>query len=444
MEELKVDIKIEGMKCAACSARVEKALNGKDGVINAAVNLLAQKASIEYDSGELSPIDLIEVIEKTGYEVPIIKKKYSIEGMNCAACSSRIDKALNKDHRITKANVNLSTNKATVEFKSGILTDADILGIIDKSGYKAKVEIDRNLDREKELREEEIKSLKRSLIVSAVLTLPLFLAIFFNIAGMKNILTNGWFQFVVATLVQFLVGGRFYKGAYNSLKGGGANMDVLIAMGTSAAYFYSIFNLFTGVPEYYFESSAMIITLILLGHTFEAIAKGKTSEAIKKLMGLQPKTATIIQDGEEKIIDIDDLNIGDIVIVKPGEKVPVDGIIVEGTSSLDESMITGESIPIDKEKGDKVIGATINKFGSFTFEATNIGKDTVLSQIIQLVEDAQGSKAPVQRLADKISGVFVPIVVGIALLTFLVFLIGFKDFRSGLLNAVSVLVIACP
>ncbi|OLS03448.1 heavy metal translocating P-type ATPase [Tissierella creatinophila] len=440
----KIDIEINGMTCAACSARVEKALNKKEGVINAVVNLLGQKATIEYDSNIVGPSELVNLIEKTGYEVPLVKRTYLIEGMTCAACSTRVDKALNKKEEIQKANVNLSTNKAVVEFSSGVLTDKDIIAIIEKAGYKAEVEIDRDLDREKELREKEIKSLKNSFIVSAILTIPLFSAMFFHMAGINNILTNGWFQFALATPVQFIIGYRFYNGAYKALRGGGANMDVLIAMGTSAAYFYSIYNLFAGVHEYYFEASATIITLILLGKTFEAIAKGKTSEAIKKLMGLQPKTALIIRDGEEIEIDIDDLNIGDIVIVKPGEKVPVDGVIVEGTSSLDESMITGESIPIDKAIGDEVIGATINKFGAFKFRATNIGKDTVLSQIIKLVEDAQGSKAPVQRLADKISGIFVPVVVGIALVTFLIFFLVFKDFNEGLINAVAVLVIACP
>lgn len=351
---------------------------------------------------------------------------------------------MNKDERINEANVNLSTNKAVVEFKSGAITDDDIVNIIDDAGYKAEVEEDRDSDREKEMREKEIKSLKKSFVISAILTLPLFAAMFFHMAGIDNILTNGWFQFVLATPVQFIIGYRFYEGAYKSLRGGGANMDVLIAMGTSAAYFYSIYNLLIGVHEYYFEASAMIITLILLGNTFEAVAKGKTSEAIKKLMGLQPDTATIIKDGEEVTVDIKDLNIGDVVIVKPGERVPVDGTIVKGTSALDESMITGESIPVDKEEGDEVIGATINKLGTFRFEATSIGKDTVLSQIIKLVEDAQGSKAPVQRLADKISGVFVPAVIVIALITFLVLLIGFNDFNTGLINAVAVLVIACP
>ncbi|MFA5577623.1 MAG: copper-translocating P-type ATPase [Tissierellaceae bacterium] len=267
---------------------------------------------------------------------------------------------------------------------------------------------------------------------------------FFHMAGIDTILANGWFQLLLATPVQFGIGYRYYKGAFNSLRGGGANMDVLVSMGTSAAYFYSIFNLLTGVHEYYFEASAVIITLILLGKTFEAIAKGKTSEAIKKLMGLQPKTARVIRDGIEADIPIEKVEVGDIIVVRPGEKIPLDGIIVEGNSAVDESMITGESIPIDKTVEDQVIGATINKYGSFKFQATKIGKDTVLSQIIKLVEDAQGSKAPVQRLADKISGVFVPVVVAIALATFLGFYFLRGDLNTGLINAVAVLVIACP
>ena len=354
-----------------------------------------------------------------------------------------MEKALNKLEGVTSANVNLSTNKAVVEFPSGVLEDSQIIEAIEKAGYKAEVERDVSSDREKELREKEIKSLKRSFIISAILTLPLFSAMFFHMAGQINILTNGYFQWALATPVQFLIGARFYKGAYKSLRGGGANMDVLIAMGTSAAYFYSVYNIFAGVHEYYFEASAVIITLILLGKTFEAVAKGKTSEAIKKLMGLQPKTARVLKDGEEKEIPIENLQIGDIIIVKPGEKVPVDGVIVQGSSSLDESMITGESIPVDKGEGDQVVGATINKFGSFRFEAQKIGKDTVLSQIIKLVEDAQGSKAPVQRLADKISGIFVPTVIGIALVTFIAFYF-IDSFNTGLINAVAILVIACP
>ncbi|WP_423246978.1 copper-translocating P-type ATPase [Thermohalobacter berrensis] len=263
-------------------------------------------------------------------------------------------------------------------------------------------------------------------------------------AGTETILSNGYVQLALATPVQFVIGYRFYKGAYHSLKGGGANMDVLVAMGTSAAYFYSLYNVLEGIREYYFEASAIIITLILLGKMMEAIAKGRTSEAIKKLMSLQAKTARVIRNGNEVDIPVEEVKVGDIVVVRPGEKIPVDGVIIEGSSSIDESMLTGESIPVDKNKGDEVIGATINKHGTFKFEATKVGKDTALSQIIKLVEDAQTSKAPVQRLADKVSNIFVPSVVTIAVLTFIAWYFVARDFSSALIAAVSVLVIACP
>jgi P-type Cu+ transporter len=400
MNTKKIDVNVVGMTCASCSTRVEKSLNKKEGVEKAVVNLLGEKATVEYDSDRLSPKDIVETIEKAGYDVPLITKTLLIEGMTCSACSSRVEKVLNKLEGVESASVNLSTNKATVKYKSGILEEKELLDAVEKAGYKGEIEVERDLDREKERREKEIKSLKTSFIISAFLSLPLFAAMFFHMAGVESILTNGWFQFALATPVQFIIGYRFYSGAYKALRGGGANMDVLVAMGTSAAYFYSVYNVFAGVHEYYFEASAVIITLIILGKTFEAVAKGKTSEAIKKLMGLQPKTARVIRTGEEVDLPLEELEIGDIIVVRPGEKVPVDGIITEGNSSLDESMITGESIPVDKTVDDKVIGATINKFGSFKFRATNIGKDTVLSQIIKLVEDAQGSKAPVQRLAE--------------------------------------------
>ncbi|WP_313233764.1 heavy metal translocating P-type ATPase [Tissierella praeacuta] len=440
----KANIDIVGMTCAACSNRVARVLAKQEGVLSVVVNLLANKANIEFDTDKIKPEELVKVIEKTGYNVPLLKTTLIIEGMTCAACSSRVEKVLNKQEGVVKATVNLSTNKAVVEYPSGVIDEDILVKIIEKAGYKAEIEIERDLDREKELREKEIKSLKTSFIFSAALSLPLFSAMFFHMAGIHTILTNGWFQLILATPVQFLIGYRFYKGAYNSLRGGGANMDVLVSMGTSSAYFYSIYNLITGVHEYYFEASAVIITLILLGKTFEAVAKGKTSEAIKKLIGLQPKTARIIKDGVEMDISIEKVEIGDIVVVRPGERIPVDGIVVEGNSAVDESMITGESIPIDKTVDDEVIGATINKFGTFKFRATKIGKDTVLSQIIKLVEDAQGSKAPVQRLADKIAGVFVPVVVVIALITFLGFYFIGGNFNIGLINAVAVLVIACP
>jgi len=444
MSVKKATIDVLGMTCAACSARVEKALNKQKGVVDASVNLLQQKASVEYNSDEINIDELVKAIEKTGYEVPTDQRTLLIEGMTCAACSARVEKALSKIDGVIRSNVNLSTNKALVQFYSGSVSDETLIKAVEKAGYKAQVEYERNIDREKELREKEIKSLKTSFIISLIFTIPLFSAMFFHMAGIHNILTNGYFQLLLATPVQFIVGYRFYKGAYKSLRGGGANMDVLVAMGTSAAYFYSLYNLLVGVHEYYFEASAVIITLILLGKTFEAIAKGRTSEAIKKLMGLQPKTARVIKDGIEKDIPIEEVQIEDIIVVRPGERVPVDGVIIEGNSSIDESMITGESIPVDKSVGDEVIGATINKFGSFKFQATKVGKDTVLSQIVKMVEEAQGSKAPVQRLADKISGIFVPIVIGIALVTFLIYYLVVGDFNIGLINAVAVLVIACP
>lgn len=444
MTTKKINIEVVGMTCAACSSRVEKALNKQEGIISATVNLLANKATIEFDQDKISPNTLISTIEKAGYEVPLMKKTLMIEGMTCSACSSRVEKALNKLEGVVSANVNLSTNKATVKYPSGALEEETLVHTIEKAGYKAELEVERDLDREKELREKEIKSLKTSFIISAILSAPLLLGMFFHMAGVDTILMNGWLQFALATPVQFIIGSRFYKGAYNALRGGGANMDVLVSMGTSAAYFYSIYNLFAGVHEYYFEASAVIITLILLGKTFEAVAKGKTSEAIKKLMGLQPKTARVIRDGEEIDLEIEKVVIGDVIIVRPGERIPVDGKIVEGYSAIDESMITGESMPVDKSVDDEVVGATINKLGSFKFKATKIGKDTVLSQIVKLVEDAQGSKAPVQRLADKISGIFVPVVVAIAALTFIIAYFVTGEFNTGLINAVAVLVIACP
>lgn len=443
MSTEKLTVDVVGMTCAACSARIEKSLNKLEGVTSANVNLLANKATVEFDSAATNKDMIVKTIEKTGYEVPLTRETLLVEGMTCAACSARVEKMLGKVEGVVKVNVNLSTNKAIVDFPSGVVETSALIAAVEKAGYKAQVQRESDVDKEKQMREKEIKSLKTSFIISLILTAPLVAAMFFHMAGQTNILTNGYFQWALATPVQFIIGYRFYRGAYHSVRGGGANMDVLIALGTSAAYFYSIYNLFNMVHEYYFEASAVIITLIVLGKLFEAIAKGKTSEAIKKLMGLQPKTARVIRNDTEMDIDIDDLLVGDIIVVRPGEKVPVDGIIVEGSSALDESMITGESIPVDKKEGDQVIGATINKFGAFKFKATKIGKDTVLSQIIRLVEDAQGSKAPVQKLADKISGIFVPTVLVIALVTFLIFYF-LGDFNTGLINAVAILIIACP
>ena len=401
MKAKNVNLKILGMSCAACAQRVEKVLSNTEGVENVVVNLIAEKATIEYDINKINIETIIGIIEKTGYEVQLDKVILNIEGMSCAACSARVEKVLNKVDGVANATVNLAMKKGTVNYFGDEVSPQDFINAIEKAGYRAEVEEERNTDREKEVREKEIKTLKTLFAISAILSIPLLSAMFFHMAGVHTILSNGYFQLALATPVQFIIGYRFYKGAFNSLRGGGANMDVLVSMGTSAAYFYSIYNLFIGVEEYYFEASAVIITLILLGKTLEAVAKGKTSEAIKKLMGLQPKTARVIRNGAERDISIDEVVVGDIVVVRPGEKIPVDGIMVEGSSSIDESMLTGESIPVDKNVGDEVIGATINKFGAFKFEAKKVGKDTALSQIVKIVEEAQGSKAPVQRLADK-------------------------------------------
>ncbi|HOM01869.1 MAG TPA: heavy metal translocating P-type ATPase [Acetivibrio sp.] len=382
----------------------------------------------------------------------ISKIELKITGMSCAACSARIEKRLNKVDGVAKASVNLATEKANIEYDAAKVKTADLIEIVDDLGYKAERIENISGDREKEQREKEIKRLKMELIASLVLSSPLILAMVFMLVNIDvPFLHNEYFQLVIATPVQFIIGFRFYRNAYHAIKARSANMDVLIAMGTSAAYFFSIYNAFFTHPmemgmmkELYFEASSTIITLILLGKYLEAVAKGKTSEAIKKLMGLQAKTARVVRSGVEEDIPVEEVQVGDIIVVRPGEKIPVDGRIIEGDSSIDESMLTGESLPVEKKAGDFVTGATINKFGTFKFEATKVGKDTVLSQIIKMVEDAQGSKAPIQKVADQVSGIFVPAVIGIAIVTFAVWYLVTREMNSAIVSAVSVLVIACP
>ena len=379
------------------------------------------------------------------------KESIKISGMSCAACSARIEKVLNKVEGIEQAAVNLASEKATIKYDSSKLKLSDVIKVVDNLGYKAELADEVSKDKEKEQREKEIKRLRLELIISVVLSAPLLFAMILMLVNMDiPIFHNPYFQLMIATPIQFIIGFRFYRNAYYALRAKSANMDVLIAMGTSAAYFFSIYNAFFAphdegmMKELYFEAAAVIITLILLGKYLEAVAKGKTSDAIKKLMGLQAKTARVIRDGEELDILIEDVEVGEIIVVRPGEKVPVDGKILEGNSSLDESMLTGESLPVEKKAGDFVIGATINKFGTFKFEATKIGKDTALSQIIKMVEDAQGSKAPIQKIADQVSAVFVPAVIGIAVVTFLIWYLTVGNFTDAIISAVSILVIACP
>lgn len=450
-------LNISGMSCAACAARIEKGLNKLEGVQNANVNLAMEKAMVEFDDKAVDPAKLDEVIEKLGYHViedepaNYNKAELKISGMTCAACSARIEKKLSRLAGITKANVNLTTEKASVEFDPSKVKVSQMINEVKALGYEAEKAEDVTKDREKEHREKEIKTLRITLIISTLLSSPLILAMIFTLLRINvPFLHNEYFQLLIATPIQFIIGFRFYKHAYYALRSKSANMDVLISMGTSAAYFFSLYNVFYepaqmgGMKDLYFEASAVIITLILLGKYLEAVAKGKTSEAIKKLMGLQAKTARVIRNNREEDIPIEEVEVGDIVIVRPGEKIPVDGKILEGNSSIDEAMLTGESLPVEKKPGDFVIGATINKFGTFKFETTKVGKDTALSQIVKMVEDAQGSKAPIQKIADQVSGIFVPIVILIAVITFLIWYFTTGNMTQAIVSAVAVLVIACP
>ncbi len=449
-----VTLKVTGMTCAACSNRIEKALNKMDGV-EANVNLAMEKATVKYDPSKQSVADIQAKIEHLGYGVASEKVLLDIEGMTCAACAARIEKGLKRMEGVTGAAVNLATNSAVVEYKEGVVSTEDILEKIKKLGYKGRVRDEKQDPAGR--REEPLKRKRRQLAISSLLSLPLLYTMiahmpFHTGLPMPRLLMNPWFQLLLATPVQFYVGGPFYTGAYRALRNKSANMDVLVALGTSAAYFYSLYEAFKtlGNPEYmprlYFETSAILITLVLLGKYFETLAKGRTTEAISKLMSLQAKEATVIRNGEEMKVPLEEVAIGDIILVKPGEKIPVDGTVIAGVSSVDESMITGESIPVDKKEGDAVIGATINQNGMLTIRAEKIGKDTALANIIKIVEEAQGSKAPIQRMADVISGIFVPIVVGIAAIAFIIwyFFVAPGDLPKALEVAIAVLVIACP
>ncbi|MCK1998738.1 heavy metal translocating P-type ATPase [Psychrobacillus psychrodurans] len=453
-EVKEANLQITGMTCAACAIRIEKGLNKMDGVEQASVNLALEKSSIKYDPSKLSAADFEKKIEALGYGVVKQKAEFDITGMTCAACSTRIEKGLNKIEGVAIANVNLALEKATIEFNPSEVTVADIIAKVEKLGYGAH---QKQKDTEQvDHREKAIKDQKRKFIISAILSLPLLWTMvghftFTSFLYVPDLLMNPWIQLILATPVQFIIGKQFYVGAYKALRNGSANMDVLVVMGTSAAYFYSVYQAVVTAgthhgPHLYFETSAVLITLIILGKLFEAKAKGRSSEAIKKLMGLQAKTAIVVRDGVEKEVPLEEVVIGDTILVKPGEKIPVDGEVLEGITAVDESMLTGESLPVDKNTGDVLYGSTINKNGFIKMKATKVGRDTTLAQIIKVVEDAQGSKAPIQRMADQISGVFVPIVVGIAILTFLVWIIWVQpgEFTPALEVLIAVLVIACP
>ncbi|MGN7165459.1 heavy metal translocating P-type ATPase [Paenibacillus cellulositrophicus] len=457
-ESKQTTLQITGMTCAACANRIEKGLNKLEGVSSANVNFALEKASVTYDPGKVGVDKLEETIKKLGYDTAKEVVDFNLEGMTCAACANRIEKGLSKLPGVTNASVNFAMETARVEYSPADISISDMQNKVKQLGYKAvtKQENKKTVDH----RKQEIKHQKRLLLLSAILSLPLLWSMvahfsFTSWIYMPEILMNPWFQLILATPVQFYVGKQFYVGAYKALRNGSANMDVLVSLGTSAAYFYSLYltiDWFTAGanahhgPSLYYETSAILITLVIMGKLFESLAKGRTSEAIKSLMGLQAKTALVVRDGQEMTIPVDEVIVGDMVLVRPGDKVPVDGVVLEGTSSVDESMLTGESLPVEKTAGDAVIGATINKNGMLRIKATKVGKETALAQIIKVVEEAQGSKAPIQRVADVISGIFVPIVVGIAVVAFLVwyFLVTPGEFAEALEKAIAILVIACP
>ncbi len=443
----RVILGITGMTCAACSARVERGLQETKGVQNAAVNLATEKATVTFDPHIVSIDDLIRRVQDIGYGIVSDKMTLAIGGMTCAACAARIGTKLKELNGVLDAYVNLATEKVTISYLPEVVSGSDFRSVIKDLGYTiiASDEQGEPGDAERQAREAEILRQKRLFTFSAVLTLPLLTMMLHDVGiHLPMWMMDMRYHFVLATIIQVVAGSQFYRGAYHSLKSGAANMDVLVAMGTTAAYLYSVASTFFIEGFVYYEAAAVILTLVLLGKLLEANAKGRTSEAIKKLMGLQPKTAHVVRDGEEVVVPIEELQIGDRIIVRPGEKIPVDGQVLEGYTSVDESMLTGESIPVDKRTGDEVVGATMNLQGMIHMEATRIGRDTALAQIIRMVEEAQGSKAPIQRLADRVSNYFVPVVVVIALGTFAVWYLRSGNFTMALLSATAVLVIACP
>ena len=456
--ERRVDIPVRGMSCASCALTIEEGLKRLPGVAQASVNLAAEKASVSFDPRQAGLSGITNAIHDLGYEPVLDKLTIPIAGMTCASCVATLEKVLSRVPGVTRAQVNLATERATVEFVAGAVGLAEFRKAVTDAGYKP-LEVSADLsgqDREAEAREREERDLRTRFIVSVFLAGVIMLLSFPHMLGLHALPLEmlAVLQLILATPVQFWAGFRFYRGFAKALKHGTADMNTLIAVGTSAAYFYSLavvllpgfFSRAGYGAAVYFDTSAVIIALILLGRWLEAKAKGRTSQAIKRLMGLAPKTARVLRGKEEVDVAIEEVVPGDLIRVRPGEKVPVDGVVTEGSPSLDEAMVTGESLPVDKGVGSRVFGGTLNKVGSFLFQAEKVGRDTMLSQIIRLVEEAQGSKAPVQRLVDKVASIFVPIVIGIAILTFILWLIFSPPpvFTHALLAFVAVLIIACP
>ena len=459
MTEKQVTLPITGMHCTNCSETIARDLRKLDGVTAANVNYATEKATVAFNPSVLDESVIIERIKDIGYGVATGEIELPITGMNCVNCAATIEKTLNEmQPSVISATVNFATEKAQIAYIPGQVTPTDLIAAIKGAGYGVvEADPDQQLaDVEQAAREAEIHEQTRKFWIGVAFSLPLFLfsmARDFALLGTwSDALWGNWLMFALATPVQFYVGWDYYTGSFKALRNGAANMDVLVAMGSSAAFFYSLpvtVALTLGSSalgsHVYFETSAVIITLIKLGKLLEVRAKDRTGAAIKKLMGLQAKTARVVRNGEEVDIPIEQVVVGDLVIVRPGERIPVDGVIIEGNSAIDESMLTGESISVDKGKGDPVIGATINKQGRLKFEAHKVGAETALAQIIRLVQEAQGSKAPIQRLADRVASVFVPAVIAIAMVTLLVWwFVLDAGFTPSMIRMVAVLVIACP
>jgi len=450
---------ITGMTCANCVASVERNLKKVDGVQVAVVNLSSERATVEFDPAVASLPALIARVERAGYGVAAGEANLSIRRMSDDNDARRLEKALSGLEGVLSAQVSFAGERARVNYIPTIVSQSELRQAVAAAGFEAIEAGGDAEDAEALARQKEIDTQKRHLLVGLIFTVPLFILAMSGDLGLLPMSISHapwmkWLMLVLAAPVQFYVGWQYYVGAYKSLRNGSANMDVLVALGSSAAFLYSLPVTFGWLSGHvYFETAAVILTLIKLGKLLEARAKGQTSEAIKKLMGLRAKTARIIRDGAEMDVPIDEVKVGDVVLVRPGEKLPVDGVVVEGRSSVDESMLTGESLPVEKGPGATVIGATLNKLGLIKFEATRIGKETALAQIIRLVEEAQGSKAPIQKLVDQVSNIFVPAVIAIALLTFLGWLLfgpplainaEVSNFTRALIVMVAVLVIACP
>ncbi len=463
----KTSIRITGMTCASCAQNIEKALNKLEGVVNASVNFSFEKAAVEYDSSKISPAEFENSITSLGYGVAKSEVTLKVGLMHCASCALNIETALKKTPGVTSVNVSFPLERARITYDPELISVRDMIKVIEGVGYTASEKLEKSdADREQRAREEEIKRQRANFIIALVLAVPISLGDMGRNLGwafVPEILKNDYLLFVLATIVMLFPGRQFFVGTYKGLRHGMTDMNLLIATGTGAAYLISVAATFLNLGEAYkhtyYDTAALLIMFIVLGRYLEALTKGKTSEAIRKLMGLAAKTARIIVNGEEKEIPVENVKVSDVVVVRPGEKIPVDGKVIEGLTAVDESMLTGESIPVEKTAGSEVIGATMNKTGMIKFQATKVGADTALAQIIKLVEDAQTQKAPIQKLADVVAGHFILAVHVLALLTFFFwFFIGFGDFNVpgtfgmgmaspflfSLLISITVLIISCP